>query len=370
METITSEVEGFADNGDSRNKVVTDTIVNVVSNTKGDVSIGVEYLGDFGDLYVLWPDEWFKIDVDGHAIGDQFKGIQSQLTSTNLSMSKSDWASIISDGSFTITYTMGPEVDNLDHNPNEFIKLTFTWDAYTPPFRPDPVYLAGTTSNDFLSGTGGSDLINGDKGDDAIFAGHADDIVNGGAGDDVIGGGTGADNLRGDVGNDVIFGGNGSDFIYGGEGNDLSWGGRGSDLIRGDAGDDLIGGGLGRDALYGGDDDDTLFGGGDDDRLFGDYGKDTLYGGAGDDDLNGGLGDDLLSGGAGADTFIFGRNEGDDVIRNFNAKDGDRIDVLGQTYTVTENNEGFAVIDLPGGGSITLNSINVADVENNWFFAA
>jgi Ca2+-binding RTX toxin-like protein len=238
------------------------------------------------------------------------------------------------------------------------------------PDPTEPVLLSGTSGDDFLKGTDGEDRIEGGAGNDSIFAGHGDDIVNGGAGDDVIGGGTGADVLRGDAGNDTFFGGNGNDFIYGGDGDDVAWGGRGADMMRGDAGNDVLGGGLGRDMLYGGNGADTLYGGADNDRLMGDAGNDTLFGGEGDDDLSGGAGNDVMWGGAGSDTFIFGKNEGSDIIGSFNAKDGDRIDLGSQTYTVSENDQGFAVLELSGGGTIILNGIDTGNVSADWFLAA
>jgi len=122
--------------------------------------------------------------------------------------------------------------------------------------------------------------------------------------------------------------------------------------------------------IYGGDGADIIYGGADNDWLYGEAGNDTLYGGDGDDYLTGGSGDDMLWGGAGADTFIFGRNEGNDVIGGFNAKDGDRIDIGNQTYAVSENDKGFAVLELSGGGTITLNGIDVDDISSDWFLAA
>lgn len=260
---------------------------------------------------------------------------------------------------------------NLSFVPGDYIRITVNFAPVThTPEKPDPVLLPGTSGDDFLKGTDGEDRIEGGAGNDSIFAGHGDDIVNGGAGDDVIGGGTGADVLRGDAGNDTFFGANGNDFIYGGDDNDVAWGGRGADMMRGDAGNDVLGGGLGRDALYGGNGADTLYGGADNDRLLGDDGNDTLFGGEGDDDLSGGAGNDVLWGGAGSDTFIFGKNEGSDIIGSFNAKDGDRIDLGSQTYTVSENDQGFAVLELSGGGTITLNGIDIGDVSADWFLAA
>jgi Ca2+-binding RTX toxin-like protein len=91
-----------------------------------------------------------------------------------------------------------------------------------------------------------------------------------------------------------------------------------------------------------------------------------LSGGAGKDALRGGAGNDVLSGGAGVDTFVFGKKEGNDVIRDF--KDGtDLIDLRGQTFTVSENKSGFAVLDLSGGGTVTLKGIDMEHVNADWF---
>lgn len=56
-------------------------------------------------------------------------------------------------------------------------------------------------------------------------------------------------------------------------------------------------------------------------------GNDTVLGGAGDDTIEGGSGNDVLSGGGGANTFLFdpSRAEGDDVIVDFTAENGDAI---------------------------------------------
>lgn len=57
-------------------------------------------------------------------------------------------------------------------------------------------------------------------------------------------------------------------------------------------------------------------------------GDDTLKGGDGNDLLIGGAGNDTLYGGNGADTFKYlGGNEGTDRIKDFNAKQGDKIDI-------------------------------------------
>lgn len=61
--------------------------------------------------------------------------------------------------------------------------------------------------------------------------------------------------------------------------------------------------------------------------LAGAAGRDALRGGAGEDTLNGGHGADTLSGGTGVDAFMFDSLEGSDRITDFNATDGEKIDV-------------------------------------------
>lgn len=382
METVTSELLGFADTGDARDKVFSDTLVSVTRTTSGDAEVQVDFLGDFGDGTVLYPDEWFTVTIDGYQLGDKFQGLQSQFTTTNLTIDRADWAKIIADGTIDITYTMGPEVDNLDSNPNEFIKLTFSWEK-PKPGDPAPTHITGTNTDDLLKGTEGRDVITGLAGNDTITSGDDNDIIKGGLGNDEMDGGNHSDALYGEQGNDKINGGDGNDAIHGGGGNDLIDGGAGYDLLLGGAGkdmlkggggndflkgangDDLLSGGSGDDVLYGGAGHDKLSGGIGDDEIFGNKGNDTLLGGFGKDTLTGGQGDDKLAGGSGADTFIFGRNEGDDVIRDFETG-RDIITLGGQTYTVVEGADGDAVLELSGGGSITLLGISIGDVSSDW----
>jgi VCBS repeat-containing protein len=83
-----------------------------------------------------------------------------------------------------------------------------------------------------------------------------------------------------------------------------------SDLINGSKYSDILNGGNGHDVLYG------------------NGGHDLLNGGDGNDLLIGGVGNDTLIGGAGADTFMWKAGDfGNDVIKDFNAAEGDRIDI-------------------------------------------
>ncbi|WP_342650023.1 immunoglobulin-like domain-containing protein [Pseudomonas sp. REB1044] len=103
------------------------------------------------------------------------------------------------------------------------------------------------------------------------------------------------------------------------DGNDTLIGGDGNDILFGQGGDDYLDGGRGNDILLGGTGNDTLIGG---------EGNDLLIGGAGNDILIGGKGDDILIGGSGADTFVWKAGDfGNDVIKDFNQQEGDRLDL-------------------------------------------
>ncbi|MFZ3205754.1 MAG: Ig-like domain-containing protein, partial [Pseudomonas sp.] len=72
----------------------------------------------------------------------------------------------------------------------------------------------------------------------------------------------------------------------------------------------------------------TIIGGSASSTLTGGEGNDYIDGGAGNDILIGGEGDDILFGGAGADTFVWQAGDtGNDVIKDFNIGEGDRIDL-------------------------------------------
>ncbi|UWI62134.1 LapA family giant adhesin [Pseudomonas sp. BW7P1] len=105
---------------------------------------------------------------------------------------------------------------------------------------------------------------------------------------------------------------------------------------------DVSGAHDGNDTLLGGAGNDILFGGGGNDVLDGGKGNDILLGGSGNDTLIGGQGNDILIGGSGADTFVWKAGDtGNDVIKDFNASEGDRIDLRdllqGETGSTIDN---------------------------------
>nr|WP_244891355.1 immunoglobulin-like domain-containing protein [Pseudomonas soli] len=128
------------------------------------------------------------------------------------------------------------------------------------------------------------------------------------------------------------------------DGADTLLGGNGNDIIFGQGGNDYIDGGKGNDILLGGTGNDTLLGG---------EGNDMLFGGAGNDILIGGKGDDIMTGGSGADTFVWKAGDlGNDVIKDFKASEGDRLDLRdllqGEKASTIDN---FLKITTVGGES-------------------
>lgn len=232
-------------------------------------------------------------------------------------------------------------------------------------------------------GTNVGDLIGGLLGDDLLIGGGGDDRINGGPGNDVLDGGAGNDLIYGNQGNDILYGRFGNDLLNGGAGDDLIYGNQDQDTVTGSLGRDTVYAGQGNDLvdysafgeaqmIYGNMQDDVLLGGAGDDRIFGGQGNDVLQGGGGADNLFGNLGNDVLTGGAGADRFVFagpiaGQNSGADRITDFNAGEGDRIVLNGQGVGILGEAGGSVVLQLSGGGTVTLDGIAASSVQGGWF---
>ena len=163
-------------------------------------------------------------------------------------------------------------------------------------------------------------------------------------------------------------------------------------IVNGTSGDDLINPTQSSSSTYtmlGFEGDDELTGGSENDFLYGydfggsyfrdDSGKDTLNGGAGDDLLDGGLGDDQLTGGAGADTFQFldpalvSYNIGLDVVHDFDATEGDQIQIIGNDSAatislddVTANSFGsFTLLSYKGASFALLDGVSNFEVNSD-----
>jgi Ca2+-binding RTX toxin-like protein len=198
----------------------------------------------------------------------------------------------------------------------------------------------------------GSNSLIGGAGDDTVTGTDGANYLRGGDGADVITGGAGFDRMNGNAGADTVHGAAGDDWVSGGKDNDQLYGDAGNDIVNGNLGNDTVGGGLGADTVLGG------------------QGDDVLNGGAGADWLAGDRGNNTVTGGAGADTFHVATEGGTDRVTDFNAAEGDRVQLdPGVQYTVHQDNAD-TVIDTAQGGHMVLVGVNVSTLPSGWIFEA
>ncbi|MCB9994313.1 MAG: hypothetical protein H6873_11735 [Hyphomicrobiaceae bacterium] len=116
---------------------------------------------------------------------------------------------------------------------------------------------------------------------------------------------------------DVLLGTDGNNSLQGLAGNDVLNGRGGNDRIWGGDDRDSLNGGNGADILNGGADRDRLIGGRGNDRLRGNDGNDNINGGSGNDQIAGGANNDTIATGSGFDRLIFGKNDGNDLVTDY-----------------------------------------------------
>lgn len=216
-------------------------------------------------------------------------------------------------------------------------------------------------------GTSLDDHLGGDAFDNMLSAGGGNDVLAGWAGADYLLGGDGNDQLDGGEGDDILLGGNGHDVVQGGAGNDLirqehqSFGdtldggsgvdtldysltdivsgppdGRGTTGIRADlsqgrvytrtdVNDGIFDVVSNIENVVGTELNDHLVGNGQANLLIAGAGDDLVQTHGGADTLWGGQGRDVLQGGADSDLYLFGQNDGQDVVFDTGGAD-DRIE--------------------------------------------
>jgi Ca2+-binding RTX toxin-like protein len=242
-------------------------------------------------------------------------------------------------------YYDGPSTNGATH---DFHVSTITGTAGADRLTANAIgssHLLGLDGNDTLIGNanGISSIFEGGKGNDTYIVHQANDVIveNAGEGTDWVYSYTDLTlaanvermtamvdglTLHGNALDNTLVASVRGSTLYGEDGNDTLIGGAGKDTFHGGTGNDLLNGNDGNDQLFGNDGNDTLNGG---------NGNDTLVGGNGNDVLSGGAGLDVLTGGKGADVFLFrfadfnSANVGasKDVITDFNAAEGDKIDI-------------------------------------------
>jgi Ca2+-binding RTX toxin-like protein len=230
----------------------------------------------------------------------------------------------------------------------------------------------GTTGADVFTGSQTADRYVGNAGNDTVLAANGSDTISGGDGNDIIYGQTGSDLLDGGTGADIIYGNQEVDLIIGGDGNDTLFGGQNGGIARLDAygllrqqdGIETIRGGAGDDIIYGNYGSDQISGESGNDILFGGQNQDSLIGGDGDDMLFGNRDSDILTGGSGSDTFAFGgTDQGDDVITDFSAAEGDRL-FFSTAYSASSS--GSDLLITHGGGTVKLIGVSGASFDAGW----
>jgi serralysin len=209
----------------------------------------------------------------------------------------------------------------------------------------------------------GSDVINGNALNNSIFGGSGSDTISGGSGGsnflrgedghDSIIGGAGFDDIHGNKGSDTARGGLGDDWVVGGQDNDTLYGDEGDDVVHGSMGYDNLDGGVGADTIRGGQHDDVL------------YGRD------GADWMSGDRGSDTISGGAGADLFNAFVGSGLDRIVDFNAAEGDRIQLEpGTPYSFAQVGSDTVISLGSSIDQVVLVGVSASSLPAGWLFVA
>ncbi|WP_279306464.1 glycoside hydrolase family 113 [Microvirga solisilvae] len=260
-----------------------------------------------------------------------------------------------------IVDTTGDAVTELANEGTDTVISSVSW---TLGSNVENLTLTGTSN---LNGTGNT-LNN-------VLIGNAgSNLLSGGAGNDTLDGGVNAagkiDTLAGGAGNDTYVVRSASDVVreYANDGTDTVQTALNYTLaanvenlvLTGTAG--LTGTGNELANHITGNDGANL--------LQGQAGNDTILGGGGNDTLDGGTGNDVLTGGTGADLFRFQKAGGQDTITDFNASQGDLIDLTGtgitglDKFTITFNGTAY-VIALGDGSTITLTGAQAP--QASWF---
>ena len=246
----------------------------------------------------------------------------------------------------------------------------------------------GTAQDDALLGAGLADTLTAGAGADVLFGGDGNDSLSGEDGNDRLVGGAGGDTVSGGASGDTLSDASGSNYLRGDEGDDSIVGGSDFDDANGNMGNDTVSTGAGEDYCVGGKDNDSLSGGADYDLVYGNLGDDTVNGDDGDDIVRGGQGndvvnggngadfvsgdkgDDTMSGGAGADAFHTFGDAGIDRVIDFNLAQGDRVQLDPGTVFTLSQVGADTVINMTGGGQMTLVGIQLSSLTGNWIFGA
>lgn len=260
-----------------------------------------------------------------------------------------------------IVDTTGDSVTELANEGIDTVRSSVSWSLSS---NIENLTLTGTTN---INGSGNT-LNN-------VLIGNAgSNLLQGGAGSDTLDGGVNAsgkiDTLAGGAGDDLYIVRNSTDVVreYANDGNDTVQAAMNHTLAANvenlvlTGSDNLTGTGNELANRLTGNDGANL--------LQGQAGNDTILGGAGADTIDGGAGNDLLTGGTGGDLFRFAKAGGQDTITDFNAAQGNLIDLTGTGITGLDKlqisfNGSAYVVGLGDGTTITVTGLQAP--EASWF---
>ena len=375
----------YADEQDLRGGVTQDTGNVSVTVTYSDVQTTENFSAETsggGDAIYVAPGETFDPNSAGYIFADG----SPDPTTLEFNFAANDPA-LFEDTVQNVSFRIS-DIDGLNDGTNNFQDIV-TVRAYDVDGNEITVNITGGSNHTVTGNTVTASLSNGSAGDEsgsALFeiAGPVGRI-------EVLyenGGTTGQAIYLSDIQFDAVPAGSNDDVIEAGAGNDTALAGYG---------DDTVYGGTGNDTLYGESGNDTLFGEAGDDTLYGGTGNDTLDGGVGADTFDGGAGDDAIDFGSAlgapdgdADILILADGFGNDTVTNIDAPidngDGtftgiDTLDVTGlndlsgnpvltNDVTVTDDGSGNAVLNFPGGETLTLTGISPTDAANQFYLNA
>lgn len=241
----------------------------------------------------------------------------------------------------------------------------------------DPLTLTGTDAADSLTGDTGDDTIDGGIGDDVLYGTRGSDVLIGGEGTDTadysdsrsialtldgtVRQGRSSEDTLDSV--EVVIGAENGRNVIDGSNDDAE-----TDLsISVDLAKEaltILDGSDGSEVSYTITNFDHVRGTSNDDIIIGNDENNRLSGGEGDDYLAGGLGRNMLSGGDGADSFVLAG--GTDVIRDFDADEGDKIDIASAIAEITDS-KGGALVTFEDESSVRLIGYDADQVSTDWF---
>ena len=323
------------------------------SHPMGEVTLGV---WSFGVLEQAGDRDWFQVQLQAgqtYVFGQAPASGDLLLGGPLLRLHDASGALLVTDTAVLDQLGVSELVYTPSVSGTYYVEAGGAYDGYAGSYALGigQSGTAATDGDDYLVAKAGGDSLSGGQGDDTMAAAGGLNTLFGGDGADWIFGGSGHSNVNGNKGDDIIVGQSAvGDWLLGGQGDDVIDAARstGHNIINGNLGDDIVIGGSGGDTLRGG------------------QGADDIRGGSGNDWISGDLGRDSLWGGAGADTFHAGA--GVDTVWDFDAGEGDRVQVdAGLTYTTSQSGSDV-LISLSNGGRMTLHEVQLSSLPSGWIF--